>query len=81
VKLIKTVPKDPCAPAVEQDFPLQYGVMNAIDIHDTVRNAIGADCEDARNEMTPAVHFRAEVFDAGRHSYGSDFLKPNVGTR
>jgi hypothetical protein len=53
--------------------------MNAIDIHDTVRNAIGADCEDARNGLTPPrVHFRVEIFDAARHSYGSDFLKPNV---
>ena len=79
VKVIKTVPKDPCtSPPVEQDFPLQYGVMNAIDIHDAVRNAIGTDCEEARNELTPGVHFRVEIFDTARHSYGSDFLKPNV---
>lgn len=78
VKLIQTVSKDPCTTPVDWDVPLAYGPMNAIDIHDKIQLAIGPDCEEARNEMIPAVHMRVEIFDASHRSYGSDFLKQNV---
>jgi hypothetical protein len=78
VKLIQTIAKDPCAPAVEWDDRIAYGPMNAIDIHDRIQQAIGPECEEARSEITPVVHTRVEIFDSSHRSYGSDFLKPNV---
>jgi hypothetical protein len=78
VKLIQVVPKSPCEDPVQWDQAIGYRSSGVSDIHDKVTQAIGKECEEARKELGPAVHIRAEVDDVTGRSYGSAFLTPNV---